>query len=1462
MSWKPSQIQRGVAIYNFDSRHPHELSLEVGDVVFISEDCFPHGWYRGYCLRNKNDVGIFPSSFVHVKHVSLGEDSQHAPGRGEPVVEEVADVLRVWGDMLKESYVDLKDRVVQRLNSSMTLLVKWRRDILHSSLRSDQLLRLKMKIASAIDQCNSQLGMDVVPRNDTFDPVDVDNTSVLDLYNIHAKHRTTEGKASTARFVHLYAQVSSVSCQVASEDTDLLFSLYDASEQKFISERVLVRSGPDGSYRSLGCDKKVFLDWLFTELDPSLLARLSDVHIVCHVLRLGRMDLNVKKPTTSIFRRPVGVVMLPLAKLRTVVDEPGTLVQVSSFMHPVSDDKDFSTLHETVIRKGKGNERTGIVALNLRLVYGELREAQEFHQEVLSKETPIVRKLGFAAFTLPGEVRNDIFITLEGGDFEKGNKTSAKNIEVTSKLLDMSGKPLDMIHQSATSSPTSEVQSVILYHNNNPRWGETFRLNIPLHQIGDAVLVFHVRHCSSSSDSRAADKQSVFAYLKLVRKDGTTISNGLLDMCVYKFTPECHTPSTFTAVASTAKDLLQDPITTPLVLSRKEGFSVRVEVCSTKLTQDHRLLALLRWRLHQDQLVEVLEGVMKMDGRDVCLFMQDAFDALFNILDIDNKLCSQLVFNALVHFLGFLLKPEYEQFVETLETYIHIHFSGAMAYRKLLTGLRGYIENAHRQELHRALMNTTQTFHFILKIIIQSRNLHARATKISNADTSFKESLEKVIHSVISLIKLPDENLQPVQRAALKSLGNSVEIFRPVFGDVELAKVLSLPIEAIPANVPDHPLIESKLAYMLVLTNHELFSIRGARQNLLAPMLTHAGTYLSSKDQLDAVYNIIGRVVARLESKVCTAEYEDKLQLSMILPTLVPHVAEMTRSPKVSRSMYMALCSLLGILRLMDGDIYAELLPTVADWITFVKQLFTIFRLLLDGDIFDKSWSSIRLIMHHVILVSISLLADVLQPKDGAQFNLELMSIYFSLATKFITQPLLQLESLHKLRASQLEARFGDMRYVMATELVVMWSVLGDGRNRFVPFLVEPLLRAAVVKQQEARRAILPVFVDMLELDFAQEKSVKRVAGELFHALDPVVSNGGGDYDFLRELQEIWLQRTAESKTMPDQLRAVIRSLVERIVKLGTLLFDYRSLGREDLTSSDRRSRMLVLYNLASFYKEHGPAKLYDASLYTLAGLHIFEKSWTEAAFTLLRLSETLDFQGKATLDAVLEYPEQSSAARKEALLQEMVKYFGHGKAFECGIEQCDKLVTWYRHRVFDFPKLRSILEVQASYFGSIVSELRAAREYFRVGFYGQGFPPYLRNKAFVYRGVEYEKLGSFQDRILLDHNNIELMKTNQLPGEEVTSSGKRYLQICTVKPCGVVMEQLESPDVNERIRDYYRVNNVTRFEYSRPYHVGVKDKENEFKTLWLERTSVTIAWPLPGILQWSEVVNTEVCAV
>ena len=69
---------------------------------------------------------------------------------------------------------------------------------------------------------------------------------------------------------------------------------------------------------------------------------------------------------------------------------------------------------------------------------------------------------------------------------------------------------------------------------------------------------------------------------------------------------------------------------------------------------------------------------------------------------------------------------------------------------------------------------------------------------------------------------------------------------------------------------------------------------------------------------------------------------------------------------------------------------------------------------------------------------------------------------------------------------------------------------------------------------------------------------------------------------------------------------------------------------------------------------------------------------------------------------------------------------------------------------------------------------------------------------------------------------------------------------------------RMAGKSIDEQIVRYYRVNDVQKFRYSRPFHREPRDTENEFASLWLARTVLVTSYPLPGILRWFPVTAAD----
>lgn len=208
----------------------------------------------------------------------------------------------------------------------------------------------------------------------------------------------------------------------------------------------------------------------------------------------------------------------------------------------------------------------------------------------------------------------------------------------------------------------------------------------------------------------------------------------------------------------------------------------------------------------------------------------------------------------------------------------------------------------------------------------------------------------------------------------------------------------------------------------------------------------------------------------------------------------------------------------------------------------------------------------------------------------------------------------------------------------------------------------------------------------------------------------------------------------------------------------------------------------------------------------------------------------------------------------------QIIDYFDKGKCWEKGVPLCKELAFLYETRRFDYVELSKILNKEALFFQNILHQIRSASEYFRVGFYGYGFPLFVRNKQFVYRGLEYERIGTFTQRLQTEFPQAQILTKNTPPDQSILLSQGQYLQINNVRPISnPVHLRTAAVPVPEHIASFYEVNDVSRFQYDRPIHKGTIDKDNEFKTLWIERTVLEIETPLPGILRWFEVTSRSI---
>ncbi|ELK36810.1 Dedicator of cytokinesis protein 1 [Myotis davidii] len=936
--------------YNYDARGVDELSLQIGDTVHILETY--EGWYRGYTLRKKSKKGIFPASYIHLKEAIVegkGQDETVIPS-DLPLIQEVTTTLREWSTIWRQLYVHDNREMFRSVRHMIYDLIEWRSQILSGTLPQDELKELKKKVTAKIDYGNRILDLDLVVRDEDGNILDPELTSTISLFRAHevaskqVEERLQEEKSQKqnmdlsrqAKFaatpsLALFVNLKNVVCKIG-EDAEVLMSLYDPVESKFISENYLVRWSSSGLPKDI--DRLHNLRAVFTDLGSKDLKR-EKISFVCQIVRVGRMELrdNNTRKLTSGLRRPFGVAVMdvtdiingkvddedkqhfipfqPLALDDAIRHKP--LNMSSRFSPRVAGESDFlQTVINKVIAAKEVNHKGQGLWVTLKLLPGDVHQIRKEFPHLVDRTTAVARKTGFPEIIMPGDVRNDIYVTLVQGDFDKGSKTTAKNVEVTVSVYDEDGKRLEhVIFPGAGDGAISEYKSVIYYQVKQPRWFETVKVAIPIEDVNRSHLRFTFRHRSSQDSKDKSEKIFALAFVKLMRYDGTTLRDGEHDLIVYKAeAKKLEDVATYLSLPSTKAELEEKGHSATgkgmqslgSCTISKDSFQISTLVCSTKLTQNVDLLGLLKWRSNTNLLQQNLRQLMKVDGGEVVKFLQDTLDALFNIMmeNSESETFDTLVFDALVFIIGLIADRKFQHFNPVLETYIKKHFSATLAYTKLTKVLRNYVDNAEKPGVTEQLYKAMKALEYIFKFIVRSRVLfNQKLTKVlrnyvdnaekpgvteqlykamkaleyifkfivrsrvlfnqlyeNKGEADFMESLLQLFRSISAMMSSVSDQTLRVKGAALKYLPTIVN-------DVKLVKMFTDFI----LNVPVGLLTIQKLYCLIEIIHSDLFTQHDCRE-LLLPMMTDQLKYhLERQEDLEACCQLLSNVLEVLSRK-------------------------------------------------------------------------------------------------------------------------------------------------------------------------------------------------------------------------------------------------------------------------------------------------------------------------------------------------------------------------------------------------------------------------------------------------------------------------------------------------------------------------------------------------------------------------------------------------------------------
>lgn len=427
-------------------------------------------------------------------------------------------------------------------------------------------------------------------------------------------------------------------------------------------------------------------------------------------------------------------------------------------------------------------------------------------------------------------------------------------------------------------------------------------------------------------------------------------------------------------------------------------------------------------------------------------------------------------------------------------------------------------------------------------------------------------------------------------------------------------------------------------------------------------------------------------------------------------------------------------------------------------------------------------------------------------------------------------------------------------------------------------FVLSPLCAVCLTLHDRVRKNALSIIADIIAIELYSFGELINVQHALISALDRLImSDNKADEEvasrITHDLGHLLVQRLHNDNR--TDLEGVGKRVVESLSTFMNLLLQIRSLPSDDDEYNDER--ITATLRLMKFIQVIEREEIYIKYVHQLVQLHLESENYIEAALTLRFHSDLLQWDPSDKLAPIpeLALPVQTSFSRKESLYMTMLKYLDRGSAWELCIQICKELAYEYENTLYNYAKLGDILQRQASFVEHIAKKERCFTEYFRVGFYGRGFPASNRNTQYIYRGLEWEKMPSFIERMQNRHPNAQLLPSKiansvsitdeQLKELNSTLDGQ-YLQITPVTPIPdtEMVPCLSNPYAPDSIKKYYAFNNVSKFSFSRPVTKESrtsdthKQPESDFLNLWTEKIEFECEDKFPTIVRRSKIIHAH----
>ncbi|KAG6331845.1 hypothetical protein ID866_7243 [Astraeus odoratus] len=540
-----------------------------------------------------------------------------------------------------------------------------------------------------------------------------------------------------------------------------------------------------------------------------------------------------------------------------------------------------------------------------------------------------------------------------------------------------------------------------------------------------------------------------------------------------------------------------------------------------------------------------------------------------------------------------------------------------------------------------------------------------------------------------------------------------------------------------------------------------------------------------------------------------------------------------------------------------------------------LMQFFKVAASILENDAWPNTWLNVNILTHKVLIKLMDPISTLLKrvftlpPTLGKLFEADLWRDAFHMLLKLLSSEQLVIEDFTAQKRRAVWRLGGDIRGEGAEILSRLWEALVwpepqgvETPNKGYQYILSPLIGQIVnlclSHHDSLRNTAVGILYGMIICEYQQSGNFDRIENELVRKLDSLfMSQSKGD-DISRAFFIAHLRQLFESSEVEDQLRERISAFLDSVDAFLKLLLSVRSLPEGEEFADDR---VIATLRLMNFIREIGREEMYIKYVHELVNAHLRAQNYVEAALTLKLHSDLHEWDLYSFVPPMedLGLPQQSQFHRKETLCLLILDYLGKGKAYESAIEICKELAKQHEEVTFNYGRLAEILRHEATLLEHIITDQRYYPDYFRVAFWGD-FPDALRGKQFIYRGYEWERYGTFCERMLNKHPGAQLLKTMGDPSVDIRFGNDQYIQVTPVSPePNRNLPIFTSLDVPPAIRSYYEHSAINLFSCSRP--ITRNDREGN-EEIWIEKTLYTTEQAFPTVLRRSDITDTEVVLV